>query len=337
MIDEITSKPNKSWLAIIHADGNGLGMLLQGLGKSLSENEKNNEEVKSAFATFSKQLDEATKAAAQHAFNKVITEDAELSKLLENGDIRYPLRPVLLGGDDLTIIIRADLALDFTIEFLKEFEVQTADKFKFLKKDYKVEGFEKGLTACAGIAYIKESYPFHYGVHLAEMLTAKAKKFSKKDTKGIPPSSLSFYKVQSSFIEDLKEIEAKTLTANVSKVSFDYGPYLIHTDSKLPSIVDLKIKLDMLSEISEKKEDSKGISKLRKWVSELYRDGSNAEFMLKRMKQVDQDRKEPELPAWFYESILEPMEPSKETSRDNTPPTQKTIVYDLLQLHSLKY
>ena len=98
-------------------------------------------------------------------------------------DSIYPIRPVILGGDDLTVIIRADLALDFTVEFLNAFERQTKEQFEFLAKYYQVEGFENGITACAGIAYIKEKYPFHYGVHLADLLTGKAKKFSKKDGK----------------------------------------------------------------------------------------------------------------------------------------------------------
>ena len=32
---------------------------------------------------------------------------------------KYPFRPVVLGGDDLTVIIRGDLAIRFTMEFLK--------------------------------------------------------------------------------------------------------------------------------------------------------------------------------------------------------------------------
>ena len=333
MMEEITSIPDKSWLAIIHADGNGLGMLLQKLGESL-KTDVTNDDVKNAFSTFSQELDTATREAAQYAFEKVIASDEELMQKINDGKVRYPLRPVLLGGDDLTLIIRADLAIDFTIEFLKAFELRTAERFKFLKEIYKVNGFENGLTACAGIAFIKESYPFHYGVHLAEKLTSKAKKFSKKDKEAIPPSSLSFYKVQSSFVESLEDITHKTLTAHASRVSFDYGPYLLHSSGSLPSIPDLKQKLALMEKLVGKDGESKGISKLRKWVSELYRDEATADFMLKRIKQIDKNEN---LTKLLESTKFEAIELPEDITDDTKYPSRKTMIYDLLQLHSLKY
>lgn len=319
-VEKITESGKNSWLAIIHADGNALGILLQTLGKKLKENKFSEEKVKTAFSTFSKNLDSATKKAAQIAFDNIIKVD--LTKY------KYPIRPVLLGGDDLTVIIRADLALDFTIEFLRAFEKETETQFKFLFDDYKIKGFENGITACAGIAYIKEKYPFHYGVHLAELLTGKAKKFSKDDKFkkytdeegiNIPPSSISFYKVQSSFIESLEDMTEKTLTADISKVSFDYGPYLIHAQEGKPNVDMIKEKLKVLADEADKKKDkSKGISKLRQWISELYKDKSTADFMLERMKVVNKS---------FYDDL----------KMDNEKQSDKTIIYDVIQLHSLKY
>ncbi|AEI50675.1 Cas10/Cmr2 second palm domain-containing protein [Runella slithyformis] len=326
-VDKISESGKNSWLAIIHADGNALGILLQTLGKKLKENKFSAEKVKTAFSTFSKNLDAATKKAAQIAFENIIKVDL--------AEYKYPIRPVILGGDDLTVIIRADLALDFTIEFLKAFEKETETQFGFLKTEYKVDGFENGITACAGIAYIKEKYPFHYGVHLADMLTGKAKKFSKEDEKAIPPSSISFYKVQSSFIESLDDMTGKTLTATESSVSFDYGPYLIHAQEGKPSVEMLKKKLAVLEEEAEKRDQSRGVSKLRQWISELYKDKSTASFMLERIKQTEEHRKEKSLYERLgLENALEEIEKNKD---ENVLPKHKTIIYDVIQLHSLKY
>jgi hypothetical protein len=339
-IEKITESGKNSWLAIIHADGNALGILLQTLGKKLKENKFSEEKVKTAFSTFSKSLDTATKNAAQSAFKRVVQNVWESDKLTY-----YPIRPVILGGDDLTVIIRADLALDFTIEFLKAFESQTKEQFEFLAKDYQVEGFENGITACAGIAYIKEKYPFHYGVHLAELLTGKAKKFSKKDGKPMPPSSLSFYKVQSSFIESLEDMTEKTLTATISNVSFDYGPYLIRPDKGEPNVEMLDEKLkELAKEATPENDKSKRLSKLRQWISELYKDKSTADFMMARMEQTEKSRGAESLYKRLdLENALEKISYTEEQIAKNKEqnkkplPEYKTIIYDVIQLHTLKY
>lgn len=346
-VEKITESGKNSWLAIIHADGNALGILLQTLGKKLKENKVSEEKVKTAFSTFSKRLDAATKEAARIAFENIIKVD--LTKY------KYPIRPVILGGDDLTVIIRADLALDFTIEFLKAFESQTKEQFTFLKdKPYEVKGFENGITACAGIAYIKEKYPFHYGVHLAELLTGKAKKFSKDDkfkkytnNEGIniPPSSISFYKVQSSFIESLEDMTEKTLTATISNVSFDYGPYLIRPDKGEPNVEMLDEKLkELAKEATPENDKSKRLSKLRQWISELYKDKSTADFMMARMEQTEKSRGAESLYKRLdLENALEKISYTEEQIAKNKEqnkkplPEYKTIIYDVIQLHTLKY
>ncbi|WP_259015102.1 Cas10/Cmr2 second palm domain-containing protein [Emticicia fluvialis] len=301
-VNQINKDSSSPWLAVIHADGNGLGKLVQRLSSKLKE--KDTEVAKKAFAVFSRQLDEATQIAAKTAFKNL--------NLNASKEEKYPIRPILLGGDDITLIIRADLAFDFTVNFLQEFEYQTQKRLAFLSTDYEITEFRNGLTACAGIAYIKYSYPIHYGLHLAEELTKKAKKASKsiKDQK-LPPSSISFYKVHSSFIEDIEEIEKKTLTAG--NVRFDYGPYFLMRTSEFPEVKDL---LKLLAVLDEHRNDkSKGVSKLRQWISELYKAESTADFMLKRIGVVD---------ANFY----------KEMELDKAIVNNKTMIYDVLQLFS---
>jgi hypothetical protein len=282
-IGKITGSDDGSWLAIVHADGNGFGNILQNLANEINSNE----EAKEAFKTFSVKLEEATNEAAQVAFREVVDETWQ-NKIESSKDDTYPMRPVILGGDDLTVIIRADLAYNFTVEFLKQFEIQTEKHFADAGlNEYKVNK----LTACAGIAYIKTNYPFHYGYDLAESLIGEAKKFSKSDkVKGeaeIAPSSLSFYKVQASFIEDLKDMKNRTHYAEQPDVRFDYGPYLLNKQNGHPHIGELNTLLKMLEKY--KTDKSKGVSKLRQWISELYNDKSKADFMLNRIKAVNKD------------------------------------------------
>lgn len=306
-MSDITNQAN-SWIAIIHADGNGIGLLLDKLKTALS---KSGADIQKGYSTFSKALDKATTTAAKLAFNKVVKDKLDANVKF------YPFRPVVLGGDDITLIVRADFALDFTNEFLKYFEDETKTEFEFLNKEYKITGFEKGITACAGIVYMKEAYPFHYGIDLAEQLCVKAKKFSKSldsETHKIPKSSIAFYKIQSSYVEDLEEMSKQTLYAEKSNMNFDFGPYLIRGEDNHPTVEQLQKKLDVLKEFSNDK--TKSVSKLREWISELYVDKANADFMLDRMEEINPQ---------FYKDLE--LEKEKEKA--------STIIYDLIQLHSL--
>ena len=93
----------------------------------------------------------------------------------------------------MAAVCDADIALEFTKNFIEEFEILT-DKSK--------SAIEQKLTMCAGIVYCNEKFPFHYAIGLAEELCAAAKKHSKnkyvKDQeKDIAPSCLMFHNIQS--------------------------------------------------------------------------------------------------------------------------------------------
>ncbi|OQX77918.1 MAG: hypothetical protein B6D61_06470 [Bacteroidetes bacterium 4484_249] len=277
-IEDITNKgENSSWIAVIHADSNGLGNVLQNLDKNLNADEK----VKDVRRRFSNALKDATKSAAQEAFKSVINETWQ--DKIESSNEQYPIRPVVLGGDDLTVIIRADLALKFTESFLNAFEKETDKHFESLRQ-YGLTA----LTACAGIAYIKDNYPFHYGVHLAESLTKEAKKFSKsKEVQGgenMPPSSVAFYKVQSSFTESLEDMIKRTHYVNGNKYLFA-SPYLIKPKNGYRTTKELKTLVKNMEKYTNDK--SKGISKLRQWITEVHNDGPKAEFMMNRIREVN--------------------------------------------------
>lgn len=314
-IDKMVVKDRNSWVAVMHADGNGLGKLIHKMSTEIKA------DYAKTFRLFSKKLEEATQKSANEAFEAVVEKG--------KNDV-YPVRPILLGGDDLTIVIRADLALEFTTAYLKAFEKNTAIELDFLKdKGIEVEK----LTACAGIAYIKSSYPFHYGADLAEGLCKKAKKMSKdKDVfKDSIPSSLAFYKVQDSFIDDIEALTQRTLSIasaafdngtnseNKDKGVFDNGPYLVNKEDAVgstPYVNQLDQKLAVLKKYAKK--DGKGVSKLRQWISELYNNKENADLMMDRMKEVNSS---------FY----------KEMGLEEERRKKQTILYDVLLQQSFDY
>ena len=247
---EITNVKNaKNKIAIIHADGNGLGTLISSMSKEMHSDE----EVISIFKQFSVDLKQAMD-------NAVIAATKKTSGI--------KLRKVILGGDDLTVICDANSALLFTQYFLEAFEKET----------------EKmgGLTACAGIAYCNYKYPFHYAVNLAESLCSESKKHSREINEHTPPSSLMFHNIQSSNFSTYQDYIDKELTVNSDedKVYLNYGPYFIHETKNYSSIRSFLTLSNALNQ------SGSPLSRLRDWLTILGQDAVAAKTRLERINQM---------------------------------------------------
>jgi len=256
--------------------------------------------LKMPLSEFSKKLDIATKEAYKKA--------KEGKKL----------REIILGGDDVTVIADANDALSFTHEFLSHFEEQTKQKLG------------DKLTACAGIAYSNEKYPFHYAVSLAEELCGVAKKHSKKIDEELAPSSVMFHNIQSSnytswdkFVQDELTIKNDTQT-----IRCDFGPYYL--EQKEQTLIK-----DFLNSLEAYRCDGSPISRLRSWLSELYKSDTNASNLLERINEVTQQSGK-----WnckIMERNLENL--NKELSNENLiikkDDFNKTPIYDILQILSI--
>ncbi len=265
-VGEMTT--DNSWLAIIHADGNGLGEIISKIGKD-----------KDRLMEFSQKLDEATMLSAQEAYSLCVMDEDF------NSDAPViPFRPVVLSGDDHTLICRADLAVAYTCRFIEAFEKNTAKMIKDLRSHgHKIE--MDSLTACAGIAFIKESYPFHYGYQLAERLCDSAKVDAKSGGITPAPSCLKFHKVQSSFVENYREIVRKELTPCPGH-SFEFGPYYIHEQKDRWTVRRL---LEEVSKLKGK-EGNAVKSDIRQWMSLMSDGPEKAEQKKKRVTTVSGNR-----------------------------------------------
>ena len=308
-IEKMTEK--NDWIAIIHADGNGLGQVVQAIGT----NEKQ-------FKEFSEALDKATKAAAVEAYKAV--------KDKFNEDKFIPIRPIVLGGDDFTTICRADIALDYVTEFIKQFEVKTnfVSKYEKLRFD--------NLTACAGIAYIKSSYPFYYGYELAETLCSQAKKDAKAGLKDgeLAKSCLMFHKVQDSFTEDWTAIAKRELTPQ-KNISFQFGPYYIKEKKE-----DGRWTVDELKDYVKKlngKEGNAVKSHLRQWMSLLHDNPEMAHQKLLRLISMTDEKKNKE--KYELHEIIDCTDKDKKneviTFLYNKTEDFKSPVYDILAIHTI--
>lgn len=223
------------WLAVIHADGNGLGEIILNFDQQLESHQfsDKNREYITKFRKFSIALDLCTEQAFRTALkNTFITEEIQ-----KKNQKVLPIIPLVLGGDDLTVICDGKKALQFTYEFLKAFEEET--KSKTIQAGIIPKIAEKALgcprlSACAGIAIIKPHFPFSAAYQLAEELMQSAKqikkKLQRKDKKTPwPCSAIDFHILYDTSGVDLKLIRDKlTCDRNQNSETRLHGrPYII--------------------------------------------------------------------------------------------------------------
>nr|WP_314072047.1 hypothetical protein [uncultured Campylobacter sp.] len=316
---EISNDKNK--LAVIHADGNGLGVLV----KNLTDEVKNTGKL-DVIANFSKALDNATKDAYENAIAK--TEEVF-------GKENLKIKALILSGDDMTAVCDADIALEFTKNFIEEFEKET---------DKKKPDIKEKLTMCAGIAYCNEKFPFHYAVALAEELCGAAKKHSKDRyvndaEQDIAPSCLMFHNVQSSNFQSWDKFIKDELTIgdekegraadgkNASEIRCDFGPYYLGDTTKSKNEPKVENFIN-LAEMYRGENSPKG--KLREWIKELGVNDRLAKVMLDRINEMLENRGE-------FDEVLKALcgELSCRNLILEKDGAQKTPIYDVLQFLSV--
>lgn len=138
---ELKELVGNGYLALIHADGNGVG---RGLGKDKSDSER---------AEFFHE----NRVRLRRAVKKAIDEHCP-----DTGPA--PLIPLMLGGDDLLLVARAEIALPFVVTLCTELDALQKETTGFI------------LTLGVGVVFAKHTIPIHRLHEVAEQLASSAKR-----------------------------------------------------------------------------------------------------------------------------------------------------------------
>lgn len=230
------------WVAVVHADGNGLGKIFQDLAQRVGRSDSRG--FFCAQRKLSAGVDAASQAAFQDALSAVAADPAAtpIRRPQAGGSARpgrqqpgrqrsspeqssperpagarafLPVLPLVLGGDDVTVVCDGRIALAFTVAYLRAFERRTAEMG--------VPGVDR-LAACAGVAIVKMHYPFSAAYRLAAELTAEAKQV-KAAVSG-PASALSFHVLHDSAATSLETIRGRQ-AADQGRTRLVAQPYLV--------------------------------------------------------------------------------------------------------------
>ncbi|MCL5999072.1 MAG: hypothetical protein M1546_23875 [Chloroflexi bacterium] len=173
-----------SYIALAHADGNGMGERVRDIGKHTNDNR----DYIIALRSFSRTLNKAAQTALRETLEllntriwrdggqrighySLATNDSQPKEIahitLAKADNVYylPFRPIVFGGDDLTFVADGRIGLSLLVDYLTRFEDQT--------RRLNLPGGK--ATACGGVAILKSHYPFAQAYQLAEQLCKSAK------------------------------------------------------------------------------------------------------------------------------------------------------------------
>lgn len=176
-----------NFIAVVHADGNGLGQRIMAIREKYPAPSQNREYIK-ALRTFSEEVDKAAQQALRDVLDKLVARIqndggrrivhrnalgkiiAEVQLRREDGKWLLPFRPIVFGGDDVTFVCDGRLGLSLAIEYMRRLEEHTRN----------LPDGKGRLTACAGIAIVKAHYPFARAYQLADELCRSAKNYRRE-------------------------------------------------------------------------------------------------------------------------------------------------------------
>lgn len=217
------------WLGLVFADGNGLGQVFMNFEKYAGGT---GQSYAGALHEFSRAIDESAKAAFFRACKLIESSTAARHDRQDRTEL--PIVPLVLGGDDLTVMVDGRAALPFAAAYLRFFEQETAQHAIIRAIARQALGAER-LSACAGVVLIKPHYPFHAAHRLAEGLLQSAKTVKRhvRDVRGrpLPCSALDFHVLLDAAATDLEQIRERR---HANGVRLWGGPYVVSEATALP-------------------------------------------------------------------------------------------------------
>lgn len=164
-LNKLGGREGESHIAVVHADGNGMGKHLINVVNSTGDDVNFLHHIRAFSASVAHLSRNALKETLQYLRDALPLESLHHLKKI------FPLRPIVYGGDDLTFVCDGRLGLNLAAFYLKEFS----------RGKIKVCGEDKSVDACAGIAIVPTKFPFARAYHFAEELCGLAKSHRRKE------------------------------------------------------------------------------------------------------------------------------------------------------------
>lgn len=214
------------YLAVIHADGNGVGKRAKELAEKSKKLQTSWLKAEAEQARFFHDNRVLLRKALVSAIQKTakFPPCKNRSKTEKDSDKQVsPFLPLMLGGDDLLVACRADLAMPFVQALCEALEDEQKDR----------AGFR--LTLGIGVAIASYSMPFHQLHAVAEACASSAKRKTRD------ASAIDWAVFTASWAEkDLADVRRRDWVRDHGKRILSQRPMcVLDTDDKQPSLAGL--------------------------------------------------------------------------------------------------
>ena len=209
---ELGGLKGESHIAVVHADGNGMG---EHLDKVVNKEYEKVADFLHYLRAFSASVSVLSKSALGKTLLYFDALSLEGLHLCENV---FPFRPIVYGGDDLTFVCDGRVGLHLTAYYLQE----------FAKGTIVVSGESQPVDACAGVAIVHSKFPIAQAYSFADDLCGLAKSHRRDPKKGNSSGSwLDFQIIQEGITEPVSTLRDSQYRSLEGQKLDQYRPYKV--------------------------------------------------------------------------------------------------------------
>ena len=253
-----------SFIGFVYSDGDGLGDFLKNVKKVYTTEEK----YLKFMRKFSVILDRNTKYVLKEVIKKMYENGKFVNKkpILKDGRLKYEIingekkiveksvigEFLIVGGDDVCAVFPADLALEISAKFQKQFE-EKMKKFTENENKNNEEKNPENITSSCGVVFAKDKTPmfklFEQGLKLQKL--AKWKRYNENQNRkkdAVRTGYIDFQVIGNEGNVNLKEYRKKWYDEfdkekNGNQLHISKRPYSINKlDEKVSESINTLIK-----------------------------------------------------------------------------------------------
>lgn len=227
-LEKIGCKEGESYISVIHIDGNNMGVKFSKCKDSQERKELSLKVAKIVQNAFC----ELIKTIIAEYDSKAYAEALDMEKLIDKeGKKLLPIRPIIIGGDDITFVCPARVGIEYAKRFIEAVNKQgflSDEQHKHMSEEVKKDKdsiiLSKTMSCCGGVAIVPLKYPFFRAYQLAEHLCGSAKNKSRENDNSL----IDFAILYGEMTPDLEQLCRYQYSAPEGYLH--YGPYSVQKE-----------------------------------------------------------------------------------------------------------